>query len=828
MKFKLYIGEEITTTEVTKDIKLNFDYSEGTDGTVVFKIGYYSSLPFTGTPTYYSISLNSTLGTSAEMAETVADLIDIYIPIADVVYNTGDTFVTFSTTNDSPITIEITSQSGDQFFTYDNPVVIESIIVNYEPIDLFKDETINLTSKLSDTDKLANVFMDLTNSFSVPCSANNDRLFKHYYDFNIADDYQFNANIRKLALIEIDNLPLRYGKIELTEVDYPSNYKITFYGGTIQLSDLFGEDTLSRLDYLKTINGEVKVLNNLSKYEYQYNKSNFLQSLTGSTGTDFVNADIITPMISYTNRDWNYGGSNTIDISYSTGRVTDMELRPAFRVIRLIEAIEDKYGIYFTRDFFGKAMFNNLYMWCNSTNIGGGESGIVTYPVELTTFTQNDPSLYYSNVSNFDNYFSFTDNAYNYAVGNKYNISVYMYGATERDGSSIVGKNISFDIYDEDDNLILSETKQWPPSNVSLSFNLFIPQQETTPKDYRYRFQFKSDTDLLYTSTLLIFSNNFGTGPYDTVIITGESNLILSLERVLPKMKVKEFLEGLFKQFKLVIRPLSSKVFYVDTLNNYYENGNILDITKYADISKMPMQKPTIYKTIKFLYQKTSNVLGDKFRKLNDEFNNEIGYGDLKATYPAVESKDELKIELPFENMLFERMSNIATGALTNIIIGQSISTSDGGSTFSKNDSKPILFFNNGLVDITVNPFLLSFGNEANVSIKSIWNIGNTNDMILSQVTDTINFGAEIDPWHNKVVSNSLYLNYWEDWINTIYDIKQRKLSLVAYLPTRFIQELSLNDRLIIGSNRYKINDYDINLLDGQTKLNLFVDVDIK
>ena len=83
----------------------------------------------------------------------------------------------------------------------------------------------------------------------------------------------------------------------------------------------------------------------------------------------------------------------------------------------------------------------------------------------------------------------------------------------------------------------------------------------------------------------------------------------------------------------------------------------------------------------------------------------------------------------------------------------------------------------------------------------------------------------EIDPWHRTEITQSLYNNFWSNWIATIYSTKQRKFKFEGYLPPRYIQELSLNDRLIIGQNRYKISDYTIDLVTGKTTFNLFNDI---
>ena len=118
-------------------------------------------------------------------------------------------------------------------------------------LDMFGDEPVQITSKLSDIEKLSNVFNDYSNSFTVPATPNNNSIFKHYYNYDI--DNGFNANISVSGYIEIDSLPFRIGQIRLESVvlkgHRPSTYKITFFGSLRQLTDLFGEDTIDRLDF---------------------------------------------------------------------------------------------------------------------------------------------------------------------------------------------------------------------------------------------------------------------------------------------------------------------------------------------------------------------------------------------------------------------------------------------------------------------------------------------------------------------------------------------------------------------------------------------------
>jgi len=704
------------------------------------------------------------------------------------------------------------------------------VYIGEDKLDLFDDEKISVTQKLNDIEKLSNVFTDFTNSFTVPATPNNNRILKHYYDVDV--DGSFNANIRIDGFIEIDTLPFKFGQFQLEGVvvkqNRPDNYKITFYSKAVQLSKLFGDDTIDQLDYITVDDVKVKTFDSLSQFDYVYSQTSLLDSLNNPS---FKGGNVITPLIAYTDRAWQYGTNNTKDISKSSYPILDTELRPALKIIRIIEAIQVRYGITFKSNLFNETFFDKLFMWMNNTTKVTANKQLIL----LDTFTENDPSLYYSNVSKTDNTFSFTDNAYLYDPDNRFNISVYLFGLTSRTGASIAGADFIYEIFDGDGNLVHTETRQVPSSPQNLFFTLPIPQSNV-PKNYSFRFKVLSTVDYIFTSSLLIFSNNFGSGPYDTVRISGADVQYVTVENSLPKMKVIDFLQGIMKMFKLVIRPITTTTFYIDTLDNFYDfnnpfiKANILDITKYVDTTNVNIDRPSIYKKIEFLYQKTENVLGKRFREtINDTVNKIIGYGDLKSFYPQIAEDNDLKVELPFENMLFERMTiqppNVNEGELTEICIGESYSLNQDQITVSRNDSKPILFFNNGVVDISARPLKIKFNISSVQTLNLIYNIGNTDNQVFDDVTQTINWGEEEDPWHLKYVTQSLYRNFWSNWITTIYSIKQRKFKFEGYLPPRYIQELSLNDRLIIGQNKYKINDYTIDLVTGKTTFNLFTDI---
>tara|TARA_R110002020_G_scaffold159248_7_gene342931 strand:- start:431 stop:2779 length:2349 start_codon:yes stop_codon:yes gene_type:complete len=120
-------------------------------------------------------------------------------------------------------------------------------------VDLFKDETVSLTDTIKNVKDIAKVFTTFTKSFTLPASSVNNKLFQHYYNFDIVGG--FDARTKKTARIEINQVPFKEGKIKLEGVDLKNNkvhaYRVTFFGNTVDLKDIIGDDKLNNLDFVE-------------------------------------------------------------------------------------------------------------------------------------------------------------------------------------------------------------------------------------------------------------------------------------------------------------------------------------------------------------------------------------------------------------------------------------------------------------------------------------------------------------------------------------------------------------------------------------------------
>ena len=162
---------------------------------------------------------------------------------------------------------------------------------NYQQAEMFGDENVTITSKIQDVRDIGAVFTDYSQSFSLPASKTNNKIFKHWYNYNI--DEGFDTRIKVDALIEIDHLPFRRGKIALRNVkmkdNQPSSYSVVFFGNTVRLKDLMGDDELKDLPYL-------------DNYNHSYTAGQVYDGLTEGLNENSVADSIIYPLITHTKR----------------------------------------------------------------------------------------------------------------------------------------------------------------------------------------------------------------------------------------------------------------------------------------------------------------------------------------------------------------------------------------------------------------------------------------------------------------------------------------------------------------------------------------------
>src|SRR5690554_3212789 len=134
--------------------------------------------------------------------------------------------------------------------------MIVDVYIEGERLDLFEDESINVVQSVTDVKDISKIYADYSQSFHVPASKRNNRIFKNYYNVDI--DNGFDARTRKDGVININTLPFKTGGIRLDGValkdKVPASYRITFFGKSVNVKDKLGDDKLGDLEWLQNFN----------------------------------------------------------------------------------------------------------------------------------------------------------------------------------------------------------------------------------------------------------------------------------------------------------------------------------------------------------------------------------------------------------------------------------------------------------------------------------------------------------------------------------------------------------------------------------------------
>ena len=665
-------------------------------------------------------------------------------------------------------------------------------------VDLFQDESISITDSIQNVSDISKVFTPFSKQFNLPASQVNNKLFKHYYNFDIQNG--FDARFRVDARIEINHVPFRSGQIRLEGVsmkdNLPHTYKVVFFGKPSDIKDIFGDEDLNSLNPLTT-------------YDISYSNSDFLQAFkvglqsTGVDATNTANRNIVVPLILLENF-YTYNTGSTNELHNVNFPVLKTDLKPAIKLKRIIEAIQTQYDITFNmadegsiKTFFGSDMFDELYMWLHR------EKSPISLP-------ETDPPTFGVDVETKSNKLTFADFTYssgggdvltaNKLVVNKgesYTIRLVLDPATSNNTGEIIIKDKPTNellFYRENVSFNSSTNTSVPLMNLT-SGNL---NQRTYDIEFRINCQVGVNFGAL-SSGLVITKDATTIHNYSNSAFSLSPNIYI--QDYIPKMKVLDFITGLFKMFNLVAyTKKGSSTIYVQTFDDYMTLGTSRDITEYIDISQSTIDRPVPYNRVNFKYS-------DPVTQTSLRFVNQFSqvFGDLNYSAPEKYDGQAFNQEVPFERSVLINQQTSA-GVTTGNIIGWWVD--DAGKTAL---GKPYIFFNR-VVD------------SSSYQVTSLnLNAYNAPSNVSSDQNHTLNFGAEYDEFNGDVNTNSLFSRFYEQYIVQTFNQNGRIIKVSANLPVSFVLNYSVNDVIVINAQEYYINAIQTDITTGKSQLELIV-----
>jgi len=697
------------------------------------------------------------------------------------------------------------------------------LYISGERVDLFKDEQVSISLSQQDVKDPAKIFAEFTKTFTIPASKNNNKIFDHYYNFDIING--FDARNKVSSNIELNNVAYKQGFVALNGVELKNNkahaYKITFYGNTINLTKVFGEDDLSDLSELNV-------------YNLDYTHPNVKSKLQGTVGDN-----IIAPLITHTEQlfyDTNASVQTFGNLNYINGQnhgVLFSELKYAIRVDVIVQAIQTHYASSglpaFSDDFFNLAtsqnkQYNNLYLWLHRKKGDVASSQqVVTFATQVSVFSLTSYTTIQSAVlisgggttlSIIPGYENLLNNTLDLFVKTgfttiPYTIELWRNGSlywtsTEATGSRSFNKNTSggfgtlpVGLY----YLNIRTTTAMTFTNIQWTFQGNI-QQPQAPNGWE---------------------NVFETSP------GGDFNATLDFEFVIteqiPIIKTIDFMNALFRMFNLTAyfdnqpllvngnnNPDFGKI-KIQTLDDFYStNFNTWDISDYVDVNKSSIDVGLPYNEISFSYEGLETLLAATFSQENSTSWGALKYsGGTRLTGPNT----SYSILVPFEHMQYERLYNQSNNAATTIQYGRFVD--DNQEPYL---GKPLLFYPIKQTNGTEISFMTTI--TSNEAIDDYIIPSNSQELAFSTSTNNINFNEEVNEYTGASgFTGTLFNNYYNTYISDVFNTKRRIIKVTCYLPLSIIYKLQMNDVITINNQDFIINKTDINLITGESKLEL-------
>ena len=705
------------------------------------------------------------------------------------------------------------------------------LYIEGQRLDLFKDETVSLTETIQNIKDVSKIFTSFTKTFSLPASKVNNKIFKHYYNFDIVGG--FDARIKKDGKIELNTIPYKVGRIKLEGVELKNNvaytYNITFFGNTVELPDVLGEDKLSSLFFSN------------SGYSIPYTAAN-IKSYMGAIG----DSKIIVPLITHTDSIYYNSGQNiagTNNVSYNNGVIKGLkwdQLKFAIRLYELILEIEAKYtiaegyssNIVFSRDFFNTSnpAFYNLYMWLHR------KSGAVEPAQQVTSLTsQVDAFSTPTGTKVISTGSNIITPSYLFVLPNQITShSLYFVPAASDLGKAyIVSVTLNGLPYWQSTSGSASRTFNNEFSLVGNGvFNVFVT----------------AETVISFNSIIWEFDGVFGspstyyTDTFTTTSFSITNDFDFLVKEQIPEITIMSFLAGLFKMFNLVayadknntivVRPLEatdvSKFSTEDNLS-YYTNSDIngndapinYNISSFIDTTKSKVNVALPYNEIVYGYEGTGSFLAKQHNQLAGSNWGALSYsGDPQGQTGGVNynaSTEIYKVLVPFEHFKYERLINVTGSVDTTIQWGYSVNENE-----QPYIGKPLIFYaiqrSAGMTPISLVVNVSSVTQVTNYTIPS-------NSLYISaqyQGRQNINFNNEINEYTRTTqFTNTLFLTYHSPYIIDVFNSSRRITKITSYLPLRILFDFKLNDTFEINAQKYIINSITTNLQSGKSDMEL-------
>jgi hypothetical protein len=658
-----------------------------------------------------------------------------------------------------------------------------SLVIEGRPVDLFNDETIQLTRAIKDFLTTA-ARTDFTQQFNIPSTAVNDPIFQNYFDENSVLS-GWNAFLKLDAIIYIHSIPIFNGCIELTGVEFknglPRQYNLIFYGqGKTAIAD-FGEKTLPMVDW--------------SAYNHTVNYTTVIDSWFGN---------LLSGKVLYPVADWHIGLTYckvpVVDNNLYSGGLAINDLRPALLLKEMVTACFADIDYTLSGSLLDKDNFNDLFVIPMSgagpvQNTGNVDAkidvGITSYTTPSVTGNVRIifPTVTSDPLSLYDN----TTGVYTAPYNGQYTLQL--------SGSVSALTGATFIKVSTNGNL-----KQFGSvgSQGAFSGTIIVDLNRGD-----------SLSILQQTKGVTIFSS------FDFEIIEvpfGIDGSTLDFEVVMPSMKVSDFINGFLRTYNAVLIPVSNTEFELHNIDDYYALGDTKEWTDYIDMTDIKHEKVPIPRKISMAHKEAEDLANVQYTAINNQ-----AYGSVSASPEVDFANEELNIESPFSvfvpSVIREKDINNQVVRDTELQIPVVL---DSDFKAVKGDLYLAYFVERKT--IVADTFQLEGIDQFSYPLMSTYQ-----DYPTTTATKSVAFGVEATI-SGDAATATLYDEFFKTYLSRIFSTKSRIVHFDAILPVNEWLQLEMNDTIAVSGNYYKIQNIEYDILNEKAHLVLisYPDVEVQ
>lgn len=736
---------------------------------------------------------------------------------------------------------------------------------NYYLLDLEDSESINYKLTVKDLSDITKIFSPFTQSFNIKATDKNKILCGFVGNEKIL---RANETGEFDAMVYISGFLFQSGKLSFEESEYEfldqKTFKTNFASnltsltdrlGDLTIQDLFGSDPLVRTQWNKNI------------------LRDRLQSVKNITLENGINFKWGVPFISNI-RTWVFDpfSLNTVDnIAYkSTKAVEDVnfislfETRPAVTYMTIMEHLLLRIGTPVICPAFQRPEVKDLFVWCNSEDLILPEADsypLINYtpPVVGSRYNtrQDNNSVDLPSLENvkwqvtgdfvngvfkikrniatsgiqggwydgFDVNLIF-NNLVSLGSSSETKIKVILRNAvtgTILDNQEITTNTYTFRVVD---NVPVGSTTMLDANGeIFLKFEILpITLLDWNRIDFQtiQFFKYTRRVGLSNRTARATYSHTVANNNLSTSLGGNELNLI----SILPKMKCVDFLKSFFSTFNISVisTGLPDQSMYWMTPSDIQEvnkpySKRIVDYTAYVDVATLSKEKANKYNQYVFKH------FDSKYYE--SIYGNGTRFGAL--TYPESAPAKPTKFEVKTDYSIIKQSTTFKHPNVKTCLGFEKDTPTvldNGGNRYKPVYDEFTLFYLQPK-SLGVDTLSSEYTEVSNSQIFSVLEANFKN----SFNGKTLAFGTE-----NVVDDDSLYINYYKTFIELLLSANTYKSEFELTLPPNeiFLNFANLNqgesniptgfrpqNEIIIGEQRYSLQDSTIDLTTGKSKLTL-------